>query len=234
MPPALCQHERQNKISTIFGLHFNPTEAAPAWREKHDWLPKHPGLGAFASLEERSRQRNRITCWLRVRSAATSWSNNRPRFHGLGAMTTSQASSGTAVSVAPYRADPLYPRIARAVDALLARGKVVAPVDVLLAMDYLTADRLEAWRRGQVPYLERVVTCNLTRLSWLPRILRFIAHDVNLKPSSTVYVHRGKGGVLRLRFTKSGDAKIEQAYSTHFVWPGKSPFHRPASQELPK
>ena len=149
-------------------------------------------------------------------------------------MTTSQASSGTAASVATYRADPLYPRVARAVDALLARGKVVAPLDVLLGMDYLAADRLQAWRRGQVPYLERVVTCNLTRLSRLLRILRSIAHDMNLKPSSTVYVHRGKVGVLRLRFTKSGDPKVEQAYSTHFVWPGTGPFHRPASQELPK
>jgi len=35
------------------------------------------------------------------------------------------------MNVGTYRADPLHPRIVRAVDALLARGKVVAPVDVL-------------------------------------------------------------------------------------------------------
>ena len=126
----------------------------------------------------------------------------------------------------------LYPTVS--VEAQLARGKVVAPVDVLVGMDYLTADRLLAWRRGQVPHLERVVTCNLTRLSRLLRILRFIAHDLNLKPSFTAYVHRGKGGVLRLRFTKTGDPKVEHAYSTHFVWPGKGPFHKPASLELPQ
>lgn len=149
-------------------------------------------------------------------------------------MTTSQTSSAAALSVATYRADLLYPRVARAVDALLARGKVVAPVDVLVAIDLLTADQLHAWRHGQVPYLERVIRCNLPRLSRLLRILRFSAHDLNLKPSVTAYVRHGKGARLPLRFTKFSDAKLEQAYSTHFIWPGSGPFHRPASRELPE
>jgi hypothetical protein len=59
-------------------------------------------------------------------------------------MTASQASSAKAVNVGTYRTDPLHPRIASAVDALLVRGKVVAPVDVLICMDLLTADRLQA------------------------------------------------------------------------------------------
>jgi len=66
----------------------------------------------------------------------------------------------------------------------------------------------------------------------LLRILRFIAHDLNLRPSPTVYLRHGKGGRLPLRFSKSGDPKLEQAYSTHFVWPGNGPFHRPASPEV--
>lgn len=136
------------------------------------------------------------------------------------------------MNVGTYRADPLHPRIVRAVDALLARGKVVAPVDVLVSMDLLTADRLQAWRRGELPHLERVIDCNLPRLSRLLRILRFIAHDLNLRPSPTVYLRHGKGGRQRLRFSKSGDPKLEQAYSTHFVWPGNGPFHRPASTEV--
>jgi len=136
------------------------------------------------------------------------------------------------MNVGTYRADPLHPRIVRAVDALLARGKVVAPVDVLVSMDLLTADRLQAWRRGELPYLERVIDCNLPRLSRLLRILRFIVHDLNLRPSPTVYLRHGKGGRQRLRFSKSGDPKLEQAYSTHFVWPGNGPFRRPASPEV--
>jgi hypothetical protein len=37
-----------------------------------------------------------------------------------------------------------------------------------------------------VAYLEHVINCNLSRLSRLLRILRFHAHDLNLKPSLTV------------------------------------------------
>jgi hypothetical protein len=98
------------------------------------------------------------------------------------------------VSVDTFRDDPLYPRIVRAVERLLARGKVVAPVD-----------------------------CNLTRLSRLLRILRFHAHDLKLVPSITVYERWGKGPKQRLRFTKTADPKLEEAYARHFVWPGKGP-----------
>ena len=111
---------------------------------------------------------------------------------------------------------------------LLARVKVVAPVDVLVAMDLLGPAKLEDWRQGRVPYLERVITCNLTRLSRLLRILRFHAHNLKLVPSVTVYLRWGKGPKQRLRFTKTGDPRIEEAYARHFVWPGKEPFHPPA------
>jgi hypothetical protein len=146
-------------------------------------------------------------------------------------MMTAQTARAPTVSIATYRADPLYPRIERAVHAVLAHGKVVAPVDVLIGMDLLTPDQLEQWRRGQVPYLERVIAGNLSRLSRLLRILRFHAHDLNLRPSATVYMRHGKGARQRLRFTKSGDAKLEEAYATHFVWPGNGPFHPPTSKE---
>ena len=41
----------------------------------------------------------------------------------------------------------------------------------------------------------------------------------------------GKGPKQRLRFTKTGDPKIEEAYARHFVRPGKGPFHPPAPKE---
>lgn len=134
-------------------------------------------------------------------------------------------------TVASYREDPLYPRIARATDALLRRGNVVAPVDVLIAMELLTREQLEDWRHGRVPFLERVIHCNLTRLGRLLRILRFHAHDLNLKPSWTAYMRWGKGPKQRLRFTKTGDPKVEEAYATHLVWSGKMPFHDRAAKE---
>jgi len=136
-----------------------------------------------------------------------------------------------AVGVDNFRDDPLYPKVARAVEQLLARGKTVAPVDVLVAMGLLSPAQVEDWLRGRVPYLEKVINCNLTRLSRLLRILRFHAHDLNLVPSATAYVRQSKGPRARLRFTKTGDPKLEEAYAWHFVWPGKGPFHPPASKE---
>lgn len=132
------------------------------------------------------------------------------------------------VTVETFRDDPLYPRISRAVEQILRHGKVVAPVDVLVRMNLLAPQRLDDWRRGRVPYLEKVIDCNLTRLSRLLRILRFHAHDLKLVPSFTAYNRRTKGPAHRLRFTKTGDRRLEQAYATHFVWPGKKPFPLPA------
>lgn len=136
----------------------------------------------------------------------------------------SRRSSPPRLSVDTFRDDPLYPRIARAVGRILARDRVVAPVDVLVSMDLLAPERLEDWRRGRVAFLEKVVDGNLTRLSRLLRILRFHAHDLNLVPRLTEYHRRGKGPSQRLRFTKTGDPGVEKAYRRHFEWPGKKPF----------
>jgi hypothetical protein len=78
-----------------------------------------------------------------------------------------------------------------------------------------------------------VINCNLTRLSRLLHILRFHAHDLNLKPSQTIYKRYGKGSKLRLRFSKTGDAGLEAAYTTHFVWSGKRPFHSVRTEPMP-
>ena len=139
-----------------------------------------------------------------------------------------KAKHAISVSVDGYSDDSLYPCIVRAVEPILARGKVVAPVDVLIGMGLLDPARLNDWRFGRVPYLEKVINCNLTRLSRLLRILRFHAHDLKLLPSTAAYMRWDKGPKQRLRFTKTGEGKLEEAYARHFVWMGKNPFHSPA------
>jgi hypothetical protein len=141
------------------------------------------------------------------------------------------SNKATRISLSTYREDRLYPRIVRATASILEKGKVVAPVDVLVRMDLLGPEQLLDWRHGRVPYLEKVLRGNLSKLSRLLRILRFHAHDLNLKPSLTAYRRWGKGAKQTLRFTKTGDKKLEEAYATHFIWPGKKPFHPPADQE---
>ncbi|MBI3206387.1 MAG: hypothetical protein HYZ29_32925 [Myxococcales bacterium] len=131
------------------------------------------------------------------------------------------------MTVQDFRSDPMFPRIERAVAAILVDGKVVAPVDVLVRMDILAPKDLENWRFGRVPYLERIVQGSLSRLSRLLRILGFHCHDLKLVPSQTAYVKWGKGERTPLRFTKTGEARLEKIYARHFVWPGKGPFHPP-------
>lgn len=150
--------------------------------------------------------------------------NGHPDAKPHRSLNGSLKSTG-AVTLATYRESQMYPRIVRAVDEILASGKVVTPVDILVAIGILDRKRIEDWRRGRTPYLERVIEGNLMRLSSLLRILRYHAHDLKLKPSWTAYLHRGKGPKQRLRFTRTGDPKIEEAYATHFVWPGRDPFY---------
>lgn len=129
------------------------------------------------------------------------------------------------LTVANYRECKDYPKIVAAVSRILARQRFVAPVELFLEMNLLLPADLQRWKQGQVPSLERLLRCNLTRAGRILRLLRFHVHDLKLKPSITVYQHRSH----RLRFSRSGEHLIEEAYSRHFVIVGKrNPF---AAQE---
>jgi hypothetical protein len=122
------------------------------------------------------------------------------------------------------------------VAAILVNGKSVAPVDVLVRMGMLAPADLEAWRQGKVPYLERMIHGSLSRLSRLLRILGFHCHDLKLVATPASYTVHGRGPAVSLRFTKTGEARLEKIYARHFVWPGKIPFHppRPRASGIPE
>ena len=122
------------------------------------------------------------------------------------------------VTVNTYRQDTYYPRVVRAVAKILARSDVVAPVDVLMEMGNLTQKNHEAWYRGHVPYLERVCEGSLSKANRILRLIGFHVHDLHMLPRRTVYHQWGQGKNRLLRFSKSGNEDIEDAYSTHYVW----------------
>jgi hypothetical protein len=125
------------------------------------------------------------------------------------------------ITLANYRQDPYYARIVRVVEDLLREKGFVAPVELFIRMDLLSTESAENWRRGRISYLERVIQCNLSKASRILRILRMHAHDLDLKPSATVYKRWTKGSRPLLRFSKTGDHNIEAAYARHFVSPRK-------------
>jgi hypothetical protein len=126
------------------------------------------------------------------------------------------------VTLQNYMTDKYYPKIVKAVDDELKSQNFVAPIRVFLSMGLLEAQDIDNWRKDRVPYLEKVIKCNLAKAGRILRILRFHAHDLNLKPSVTVYRRETSGGKIPLRFSKSGERNIEEAYSRHFVKLGKS------------
>jgi hypothetical protein len=107
--------------------------------------------------------------------------------------------------------------MATAEAALSERGFVTA-LDVFLGLGWLTPSSEQAWRQGRTPYLERVVTANLSKISTAMRYFRAWARRRGLKPSETAYVARSRGRTT-LRFSKSGNPSIERAYRTHWVSP---------------
>jgi hypothetical protein len=100
---------------------------------------------------------------------------------------------------------------------LLRQKGFISFVDVLIQMGKLTKEDHESWRMRRIPYLERAIRLNLSQLSLLLRTLRQNAVKGRLQPSKTAYVSWGKGPKQPLRFSKSGQPGIEQAYATHFV-----------------
>lgn len=126
------------------------------------------------------------------------------------------------VTLQNYMTDKYYPKIVKAVDDELKSQNFVAPIRIFLSMGLLEAQDIDNWRKDRVPYLEKVTKCNLAKAGRILRILRFHAHDLSLKPSVTVYRRETSGGKISLRFSKSGERNIEEAYSRHFVKLGKS------------
>ena len=106
-------------------------------------------------------------------------------------------------------------KVHAAIRSQIYRRGYVAAVDVLLEIGMLTKDSYQAWKNGRVPYLERVCSGSLNKLSLVMHEIRAYGIQQNLKQSVTVYVDNGSRKPWR--FSKSGDPKIERWYATHFV-----------------
>ena len=122
------------------------------------------------------------------------------------------------VTAGNYLEDRWYPRVVRAVSEILAEGGVVMPVEVLVRLKLLRSEDLEDWRFRRIPYLEKVIQCNLSNANRVLRVLRLHALEKGLFPSPTVYTKWGKGRHrILLQFSKTGDPNLEAAYSTHYI-----------------
>ncbi len=122
------------------------------------------------------------------------------------------------VTVQNYRSDKYYSKIVGVFDEILRESNIVEPIEVFIRLGNLDRKKYEDWRFGRVSCLERVIEGNLSKCSRILKILRFHAHDLNMVPQSTDYRKWGKGRNIRLKFTRSGNAKLEKDYATCFKW----------------
>jgi hypothetical protein len=115
-------------------------------------------------------------------------------------------------------------RVVRVAEEALAKAGFVTPIDVLVGLGWLKPADVENWRRGRVPYLERVTQAGLGKLSTAMSAFQRWARRRGLRPSQTDYRSWTRSRTV-LRFSKSGNPHIEQAYRTHWVGP-RLPAHR--------
>ena len=110
-------------------------------------------------------------------------------------------------------------KVTTAMYELIRDSGVAAPVEVLMKIGALSKENYELWRLGRVPYLEKICTVNLHKLSTIMREVRVYAKKHDLKGSWTMYKKwKSKGGkVIPLRFSKSGLEQIEREYATHYI-----------------
>jgi hypothetical protein len=118
----------------------------------------------------------------------------------------------------PAHRAQLAARIAEVAGHALSTRHVVTPIEVLAGIGWLPAVQIESWRRGRVPYLERVAGANLATVNTALRLLADWARQHGLTPSETVYVTWTRDR-RRLRFTKTGDSHVERAWRTHWISP---------------
>ena len=120
------------------------------------------------------------------------------------------------ITVDNYRQDRLYPKVVLATARVLMESDEVSPVTILLKMGNLTPDGYDGWRRGRIPYLERVFQGSLPKANRILRIIGFHVHDLKMVPYQHEYKQNGKN--KRLKFSKSGEANIEKRYCRHYKW----------------
>ena len=109
----------------------------------------------------------------------------------------------------------LYP-----ISSILLKEKgYISMVDVFVKLGYLSEKDVEAWRMKKVPYLEKCIKTNLARISFIAKSVRKDCINGKLKESHTSYKSWGKGPKTTLRFSKTGQPNIEEAYATHYLKP---------------
>jgi len=106
-------------------------------------------------------------------------------------------------------------------DNLFKTKGYICLTDVFVGLGYLTEKDVENWRFRKVPYLEKSIKVNLSKISFICKVVHSNCKNGKLRESRTAYMSWGKGKKQILQFSKTGRKEIEDAYSTHYLKPEK-------------
>lgn len=106
--------------------------------------------------------------------------------------------------MASEREKELWGKVAKAGGEAIDQKGYVTSVDILMGIGWLRRADHDAWRRGQVPYLEKAVSAKLSKISKAMKAFR--------------------------RFSKSGNESVERNCATHYFLPSKFPLKSSLSQ----
>ena len=117
------------------------------------------------------------------------------------------------VTVNNYKDDKYYSTIVNSVNDLLEADDVVTTAKVMQKIGVLSGENYQKWKKGKVSYLEKVITCNLSKANRILSILGFHAHDLNMEKR----IKHIKYNKKVLKFTRNGHKKGEELYAREFV-----------------
>ncbi len=106
-----------------------------------------------------------------------------------------------------------FQRVASVAGDVVSKKGYVSVIDLFLGIGWLTLDKVVDWKSGKIPYLEQVITANVSKISRTMKEFKSWAIHSKLKASFTGYKHKSH----KLRFSKTGQPNIENAYCTHYV-----------------
>lgn len=129
--------------------------------------------------------------------------------HG-GSLLQKSAVMAEALRVTTDSQGKLGKRVARAAGEAVADHGYVNAIDVFTGIGWLNPIHVADWRKGRIPCLEKVIQANLSKVSRAMELFRAWAGQEGLQPSETAYLVRTRGPQRHLRFSRSGEPRIER------------------------
>jgi hypothetical protein len=117
-------------------------------------------------------------------------------------------------------------RVVRAAEAALARQPYVSAIDVFCGMGLLASTNVDAWRKGRIDFLERMLQGSPGKISSSLSIFRDWAEAKGLHPSEIEYARNTRAGTTPLQFTQAAHPEMEKIYRTHYLSAALSPVKR--------